>query len=373
MFFYIPALITILIQLVHVVFVTTKTGVLAYTVYDNTGIFQSIILAARGLFLWAAAYATNFRFLGHAALAQLAGLSLFALLLYFGIKSYQNHTVSAKVLCLFIIFNLIAIMFGCITSLSHWSGIANIALKNEPFRFGRRWFVSYDMVYLAVVILLFNLINAQTGAKDVDAKRGSKIYTAVLAIFLILSVITTAPKIFDKDLYIAKGNRLSLSDWTKLHILLNNGRYYIPLDPFPFGLYAGIKKGTAVGQISDNIYAPRHQFANTIDGGVPHYDRSSFTSEGDLLTENLFQNGQKIMALIAAYPKNESIYALALDAQDQVLARSYLLSSSHTIYKYLLFDQSVSAAKIRFLNQDDKPVGTEITLAAVYIEHQEEN
>ena len=369
LFFYIPSLITISIQLVYVALITGQAGALSYTVYNNTGILGRIIPALRGVFLWLTAYSTNFRFLGYAFFSLTAAAVLFSFLAYFAFKYYKSGMICARVFYLFIVFNLISIMFGCVTALSHFTGISEVAFKNIPFFFGRRWSVSYNMVWLAVVILLFNFILIPQN----KGKKCTKIYAGILGVFLILSLLTTYPKIFKEGQYITKGNRISLSDWAKLHVLLKNEKYYIPLDPFPHGLYAAsFNKGISVGQISENIYASQKAFTKNMTE-VPDYDQESFTENGDLSTEDLFQNGQKIMALIAAYPKNESIYALALDAQNRVLARSYLLSSTRTMYKYLLFDQSVSAAKIRFLNQDDEPVGTEITLAAVYIEHQEEN
>lgn len=370
MWFYLPSLMTIGIQILYVLAKSSKsTFVVNHTVYD-TNLFQVIFQACRGFGFWTTAYATNFRFLGNAVLAQLVGLAFFSFLFYLLIKAYQAGKISKKIMWMFIIFNLISIGFGCMTSLSSLTEIGDAFFNNGRYPLNRRGFVSYDMVWFSVVILLLQLCRVYT-CKSCECTLPSRAKFGIpdlpgllLMIFILLSGLITFPKAYTKAWY-SWINPAPLSDWRHLHSLFLQDYYYIPVDPSPFGLYAGVySKGTDLGKIAVNPYLL--ETANKIEANIPKYDRTSFQADGTLTTMDLYAQQAKVLSMIIECAVDDAVYAQAYSIDGQVLTQTTLLSQPDSVYKYLLFQDNVVPARIAFFYHDGQTL-SEVKMAAIYI------
>lgn len=333
MYFYIPALCTIMIQLFYVVLTMKYTDSVAnsYTM-AGLGMKGMIITLLRGVLLWFTAYSTHFRFLHHIIAVHLAGMILLCGFSYFVIVSWKKREISTSIFMAVILLNLIALGFAIISSLNQFSGIKSIFLYNAPYSFGRQGFMVYIMIWLSVAVFLLNVLQVPC----LLGRQGKNIF---LLMMTVLSLCTVLPKMFSIDSP-SKG----LSDWKNLHVLLKNPQYYIPVNPPGWGLQLGISKGISFYRIYE-------------------------ATAGVLDISDLSALKKKVAAVIVEYPTQERLHAFSYDESGQVISRSNMISHINSRYKYLLFETVLPggfADKIVILNENNVPEEN-ILMSAVYI------
>ena len=260
-------------------------------------------------------------------------------LFYLALINWKNKILSRQSFLFFLFLNFLSICFGMVSSLSLGSGIKEAFLENSPYPLGRRWFISYDMVWLSVVILLLNLRENQKYGRSIF-KTGSKLYSLVLLIFLSLSFCVTFPKIYTSARIPSK-NPARISDWRNLSSLLNNEYFFIPVEPHSWGYRAGIQHRTALAQ----SFSP-------LEGAIPIGDSQD-----------------KIVSLIVKYPNSEDIYAQAYNTEIPGETAN-LVSGKEVVYKYLVFPKPVSADKIVLFHADHSMIEN-VDFVAIYTFSQE--
>ena len=308
MYFYIPALCTIIIQLLYVALTMKYTDSVAnsYTMAD-LGMKGMIITLLRGVLLWFTAYSTHFRFLHHIIAVHLAGMILLCGFSYFVLVSWKKREISTSIFMAVILLNLLALGFAIISSLNQSSGIKGIFLYNASYSFGRQGFMVYIMIWLSVAVFLLNV-------SQVPWPTGKQGKNILLLIMAVLSLCTVLPKMLSIDSP-SKG----LSDWKNLHVLLKNPQYYIPVNPPGWGLQLGISKGIS-------FYRTYEETAGVLD------------------ISDIAALRKKVAAMIVEYPAQERLYAIAYDEAGQVISRANMISDVKARYKYLLFETAGGGA-----------------------------
>ena len=334
MYFYIPALCTIIIQLLYVALTMKYTDSVAnsYTMAD-LGMKGMIITLLRGVLLWFTAYSTHFRFLHHIVAVHLAGMILLCGFAYCVFVSWKKREISTSIFMTVILLNLLALSFAIISSLNQSSGIKGIFLYNAPYSFGRQGFMVYIMIWLSVAVFLLNVARLPWPS----GKQGKNILLMMTA---ALSLCTVLPKMLSIDSP-SKG----LSDWKNLHVLLKNSQYYIPVNPPGWGLSLGISKGISF-----------HKKYEAVHGVLDIGDAAALRKE--------------VAAVIVEYPAQERLYAIAYDKTGRVISRADMISDIKARYKYLLFETAAGggrfADKIVILNENNVPEEN-ILMSAVYV------
>lgn len=162
-----------------------------------------------------------------------------------------------------------------------------------------------------------------------------------------------------KKIYLPKGVRFSYyqSFWLKNSI---------PVDPFYFGLYIGLFQGVSLSAIYDSTQRVHDVGETKILPWMPRYVTNTFVYRGVLYPLEVTAQQERVYSLIVELPDTEAIYALAYNADQQVIARAEIISDHDVRFKYLLFDRQVTPAKIVIFTSEGEPA-IETKMVAVYV------
>lgn len=94
------------------------------------------------------------------------------------------------------------------------------------------------------------------------------------------------------------------------------------------------------------------------------YDATSFMQDGSLITKDLVADQEEVVALIVQYRPESPLLVVAYDEKGTIWGTALQIFDSKSIYKYLIFDQTVIPSKISFFD-DRNHITHQVGLAAV--------
>lgn len=307
--FFVPSIITILIQVIYVLQISSKSSSVKSDTIIDESIFSVILTSLKGVYFWLQAYAVNFDFIGNALLVNLFSLFVILFLILLLVKKWFKQELPYKTILLLITFNIIAVGYSSISSLSHLKDL-NVNFSNTEFYFNRINFMTYDLVWIAGMIFLFNLKHKITK-------------NTLLVIFMFLSISITLNK--GTSQYKWPDIKFSYSEWANYYKLFNKEQYCIPVNPDSRII---LKNCSKINENKNNKPISKIKFGKA---------------------------SRTVLSLLVTYPYKEEVYAVAYDIDGSKIGEAKMLSNENRIFKYLLFDNAVIPYKIMiFKKHNDK-------------------
>ncbi|MBP2657683.1 MAG: hypothetical protein H6Q69_715 [Firmicutes bacterium] len=315
--FFLPSIITMGIQITNIIkIIKTDTFIQNNTVAQKS-LIVTIEHILRGTLWYIQAYIPKVY-----PILALAFLSIMIVIFY---RLFKARYISRPG-CLFVIIgNYVAVAFISISCLSELGNIEFYYTKGNKILFNRWDFVTYDLIFLMVFFLLYQL------HKYLDDIKSNKktLVKRLLILYLIISLGMTFHKSGE-----AYNSTNSNSSWREFYILLEYPDYFLPINP------------------SINLSLAKWSLRKECDD-LANIDNVN----GDTIdTSLLYFNNKYIRAIYLKYPKNEELKVVAYDKNNNIISEGKMLSQKGRERKYILFSDKVSPYYIKIMSKGGQNV-----------------
>lgn len=305
--FFLPSIITLLIQIVSILlfsqrYVLSKTAI-------GGGPSSVISQMAKGFFIWTQGYAVNFEFLKFPVLTNSVSWLVIIFYFFWLYRKYSKGQMPLTHFLLPIVFNLVALGYVLISTMRHFLN-DGFGFDVVYFSFGRASFLVYPLMWVSAFIVFSNY----------KKRKIPLVFLVYVAIFVHPSNLT----IGDDSYY-----RTISSNWERYHVLADEKKFLIPINPFrghrPWAIKRGIDK-------------------------IKEYNNNEV--QNPIVIKNLIKEN-KVNSILVHYPHFEMIKAEAFIGERKI-AEANSLSDLSMKYKYIWFNaEGISPEKIVLLNDSE--------------------
>lgn len=320
-YFYIPAVIMILIQVLSLLTKAIKTAPLvAQKTALKNGLLATIQESMMGLYWWIKGYSINFKILNMPFIANVAAIFIIIYMVtYFIIKHRLQKKPLSQVTLFILIANLLAIGYMSISSvgppLFRENHSVDFSVLN--FKFHRSYFIAYYLIWISLIVFILRCF------------KGKLLKYIILFLFISCSLHVTFGK--QKDRHKGKNINRSASDWKNYYTLLKRENYCIPTNPLLYGGF--IRKNCELTKIIEK------------------------TSYDDIDVSDMHQKEIRIIGLLLnVYEKEEDLKLLAYDSEGKKVSEAKMLSNKNRHYKYFVFEDTIKANKLVVYKKNDEIV-----------------